>query len=131
MADREVLPQALQLNPALFQTIYRDLLNAPKTARQIEAALAAIDGYLTAHTTELFGVVIDYLREIGEARSATEIEDHFARHLGVGGVTGVCEYLADQNVISKTGIPVRLTKNSTVSVEEMAFFLAGEAPDAW
>ena len=131
LADREVIPQAMKLNPALFKIIYSDLLNTPKTAKQIETALAAIDRYLADHTPELFGVVIDYLREIGEARSATEIDDHFARNFGVGGVTGVCEYLADQGLIGKAGIPVRLTKNSSVPVEELAFFLAEEVPDAW
>ena len=50
---------------------------------------------------ELFGAVIDYLRDVGEARSATEIEDHFKRNFGMAGVTGVCEYLADQGLIGK------------------------------
>ena len=33
LADREVIPQAMKLNPAFFQTIYTDLLNAKKTRR--------------------------------------------------------------------------------------------------
>src|SRR5204862_2808486 len=43
LADREVIPQALALNPALFKTVYSDLLNARKTRERVEAALAAID----------------------------------------------------------------------------------------
>src|SRR5436309_12255870 len=31
LADREVIPQALALNPAFFQTVYSELLNARKT----------------------------------------------------------------------------------------------------
>src|ERR1700722_7049935 len=31
LADREVIPQAMKLNPAFFQTIYFDLLNTKKT----------------------------------------------------------------------------------------------------
>ena len=31
LADREVIPQAMELNPAFFKTIYADLLNAKKT----------------------------------------------------------------------------------------------------
>ena len=46
IADREVLPQAMALNPAFFKTVYTDLLNTPKTRAKVEAALAAIDGYM-------------------------------------------------------------------------------------
>ena len=42
--------------------------------------------------------MIEHLREVGEARSATEIEDHFQRNFGIEGVTGACEYLADQGL---------------------------------
>src|SRR5260370_597154 len=46
LADREVIPQALKLNPAFFKTIYSDLLNAKKTKNRVQAALDAIDDYL-------------------------------------------------------------------------------------
>jgi predicted nucleotidyltransferase len=131
LADREVIPQALKLNPALFQMIYTDLLNTPKRAENVQAALSAIDAYLVKHTDELFGPVIDYLKEVGEARSATEIDDHFTRNFGVSWAAGVCEYLADRGLIGKVSLPVRLTKNSTAQVGELAFFCGSEVPDAW
>ena len=70
----------------------------------------------------LFGPVIDYLQEVGEARSCTEIEDHFKRNFDVSGVTTACEYLADQGLIGKASTPVQLTKKSNVFVQELAFF---------
>jgi len=97
----------------------------------VQAALSAIDDYLARRSPELFGSVIDYLREVGEARSATEIDDHFRRNYGIGSVIGVCEYLSDQGLIGKTGLPVRLTRRSSVNVEELAFFHSSEAPDEW
>ena len=131
LADREVIPQAMKLNPAFFKIIYSDLLNTRKTAKNVQAALDAIDGYLAERAADLFAPVIEHLKEVGEARSATEIEDHFKRNFGVGGVTGVCEYLADQGLIGKASLPVRLTKKSNVQVEELAFFYASKAPDVW
>jgi hypothetical protein len=122
LADREVLPQAITLNPAFFKLVYTDLLNNKKSAKTVQGALAAIDNYLSDRTSELFGLVLDYLQEIGEARSATEIDDHFRRNFGVGGVTGVCEYLSDRGLIGKAPLPVRLTKKSNVNVDELAFF---------
>jgi uncharacterized protein len=131
IADREVLPQAMKLKPEFFRIIYTDLLNARKTTKNVEAALAAVDRYLEEHTHELFGLVIDHLREVGEARSATEIEHYFHRNLGVPGVTGACEYLADQGIFGKAPLPVRLTKKSNIAMEELAFFYADRPPDDW
>src|SRR4051812_8671038 len=39
IADREVLPQALTLNPDFFGTIYSSLLNTRKTTKSVSAAL--------------------------------------------------------------------------------------------
>jgi predicted nucleotidyltransferase len=116
LLDREALPQALQLNPAFFKTIYTDLLNSKKTRKSVESALAAIDCYMAQRATTLFAPVIEHLREVAEARSATEIEDHFRRNFGMEGVTGACEYLADQGLIGKAPLPVRLTKKSNTDV---------------
>src|SRR5262245_48059898 len=122
LADREVIPQALKLNPAFFKTVYTDLLNTRKTRKNVQAALAAADRYIAERAAALFGPVIDHLGEVGEARSCTEIEDHFERNFNIGGVTTACEYLADQDLIGKASTPVRITKRSNVEAQELAFF---------
>jgi uncharacterized protein len=122
LADREVIPQAMKLNPEFFKTIYADLLNAKKTRKSVQTALDAIDRYVAERSATLFGLVIDHLREVGEARSCNEVEDHFRRNYDVEGVTTACEYLADQGLIGKASTPVRLTKKSNVEVQELAFF---------
>ena len=88
----------------------------------MEAALAAIDEYLLKRAATIFAPIIEHLTEVGEARSATEIEHHFQRNFGIEGVTGACEYLADQGLIGKAPLPVRLTKRSNIDVNELAFF---------
>jgi hypothetical protein len=122
LADREVIPQALTLNPEFFGVVYSSLLNDRKTPAKVQAALDAVDRYLAERALTLFAPVLEHLREIGEARSCTEVEDHFERNLGVGGVTTACEYLADQGLIGKASTAVQLTKRSNVTVEELAFF---------
>ena len=131
LADREVIPQALALNPTFFKIVYTDLLNAKKTRKNVEAALDAVDRYLADHTDAIFAPVLEYLREVGEARSCREIEDHFVRNFDVHGVTGACEYLADQGLIGKVSVSARLTKKSSASVEELAFVHLTDAPDAF
>lgn len=129
LADREVIPQAMKLNPTFFTKIYSNLLNTKKTQKNVQTALDAIDRYVTERAATLFGLVVDHLREVGEARSCTEIEDHFNRNFNVGGVTTACEYLADQGYIGKASTPVRLTKKSSVELQELAFFYTGELKD--
>jgi hypothetical protein len=122
LADREVIPQALELNPDFFRTVYTDLLNSKKTRPAVEAALEAMEAYMEARAPSLFAPAIDYLRDVGEARACTEIENHFERNHDVGGVTLACEYLAEQGLIGKASIPVQLTKRSNVEVQELAFY---------
>ena len=129
LADREVIPQAFFFNPRFFQLVYSDLLNNKKTRESVQRALDAVDGYIRERAVSLFGIVIEYLREARETRSATEIEDYFRRNCGVEGVTAACEYLADQKLIGKASTPVQLTKRSNVSMQELAFFYLEEAPD--
>jgi hypothetical protein len=129
LADREVIPQAIKLNPAFFKIIYTDLLNGKKTRKSVQTALDAVDEYLSERTATLFRPIIDHLRDVGEARSATEIENYFQRNFDVEGVTTACEYLADQGLIGKASTPVQITKKSNISVQELAFFYLGEVPD--
>jgi hypothetical protein len=122
LADREVIPQAFKLNPSFFQTIYTGMLNGKKTQKNVAQALEAVDHYLSARAATLFKPVMDHLREAGEARSCTEIDDHFRRNFDLGGVTTACEYLADQGLIGKASVPVQLTRRSNIAVQELAFF---------
>jgi hypothetical protein len=130
LADREVLPQAIELNPSFFRVVYTDLLNTRKTRDRVQAALSAVDEYMATRAETLFAAVLDHLREVGEARSATEIDDYFMRNFGVPHVTGACEYLADLGLLGKAPLAVRLTKRSNVDVQELAFFYATKAADA-
>ena len=68
------LPQALKLNPAFFKIVYTDLLNAKKTRKAVQAALAPSMTTWPQRAPVIFGPVLEHLREVGEARSATEIE---------------------------------------------------------
>ncbi len=122
LADREVIPQALTLNPSFFKIIYTDLLNTRKTRRNVQTALDAVDEYMESRIPSLFAPILDYLAEVREARSCREIDTHFARTLGVEGVSAACEYLADRKVIGRASTPVHVTKKSNVVVEELAFF---------
>lgn len=127
LADREVILQAMKLNPTFFRTIYADLLNTKKTRKNVQAALDAIDDFVAQRASTLFRPVLDHLREVGEARSSTEIEDHFKRNFNLEGVATACEYLGDQGLIGKASTPVQLTKRSNITMQEQAFVYLEES----
>jgi hypothetical protein len=128
LADREVIPQALKLSPGFFQVVYTEMLNSKKTRKNVEAALDAIDSYL-AGRMDLFNPIVEHLREVGEARSCSDIEHYFERNFGIEGITTACEFLADRGLIGKASIAAKLTKRSNLEVQELAFVYLGEPPD--
>jgi len=126
LVDREVIPLAASINPAFFTTIYTDLLNRKKSRALVQAALDAVDRYVEERTQRLFSLVLDYLRDAGEARSSGELDAHFTRHYDVGHASMACEYLADRGLIGKVSLAARLTKKSNVDIQEQAFVYLGE-----
>ena len=130
LADREVIPQALKLNPELLPD---DLCRSAERKEDAEerARGSGRDRQLpgAARGQHCSRPVLDHLREVGEARSATEIEAHFKRNFNIEGMTVACEYLADQGLIGKASTAVQLTRKSNVLVQELAFVHLGEPPD--
>ena len=122
LAGREVIQQALELNPEFFKTVYTDLIDQPKTEALVGEALGQIDFYLEERLPDLFQPILDYLAEEGSARSVTEIETWFDNQMNLRGVTTVCEWLADKDVISRVSSPLRLTLKSNVEYEELGFY---------
>jgi predicted nucleotidyltransferase len=121
ITGREVIQQALKVNPTFFRRIYTDLIDGPKDEAAIAAALEAINGYLDERITLIFQPVLDYLTEAGGPRSATEINDFFKKTAGEGAAFA-CEWLADKGVIEKVSAPLRLSDKSRVAVNEAAYY---------
>ena len=129
LADREIIPMAMALNPTFLKLVYADLFNKKRTVESIQKALAAVEAYLENKIELLFAPSLNYFQEAGEVRSASDIEHYFEKQMNVSCVTTACEYLADKRLISKAASPVKLTKLSNIEVQELAFFYMGEPPD--
>jgi hypothetical protein len=124
LPDREVIPQAQKLNPPLLETIYSKLLCDGTGQATVEKALTTSEEYMATRAQRVFAPLLEYLREHGDVRSSRDIEDHFKKTYGIEGITMACEYLADLGLIDKASTPVLLTRRSTISLEELAFFAA-------
>jgi hypothetical protein len=119
--NREVILQAIEIDPDLFAPVYFDLLNKKKTRALVADRIGRLDRYLLDHRKELFDPILEFLGERREPTSAIDIEHHFNRRLSVPMAVFACEYLADNDLIEKTSVPVKLTRRSTVEVEGLAF----------
>ena len=72
LADREVIPQAMTLNPDVLQDgLHRPAQRDEDARRPCRRRCDAIDAYIAERAPTLFAPVIEHLREVGEARSCT------------------------------------------------------------
>ncbi len=129
VTTREVLPQALAINPAFFHTVYTDLIHQPKDEATIGRALDRINRYIDGKVDVLFGPLLEYLREEGGIRTISELYDYFGKQLQDRNwaLGAICEWLADRGTIQKVPSPLRLTHKSQVTVDEAAYYYDGEA----
>jgi len=123
--DREALVRALALHPDFFDRVYTRFLDAPKTHQEVRAVLDLADGYLAARLEELFGPLLDYLRQEATVRSLTDIAAHLDREHGIGGAALACHWLAAHGVLVATSTPRFLTEHSRVELDEAAFVIPG------
>jgi RNA polymerase sigma factor (sigma-70 family) len=129
LTSREVIPQALKLNPAFFNEVYHELIHRQKDEAIIQQALDRINGYLDSKIDILFGPILDYLSQAGGVRTSSELDGYFRKQVqsGWGGLSMVYEWLADKGIIQKVPSPLRLTQKSQVVVDEAAYYYDGEA----
>jgi hypothetical protein len=125
LTSREVIPQALKLNPVFFQKVYLDLVNAKKDEAAVQRAIDLVNAYIDSKIYTLFGPVLDYLREQGGVVTSSEIEAHFKTQVQGEHLSGVYEWLAFKGVIQKVPSPVRLTQRSSVTLDEAAYYYDG------
>ncbi len=125
---RKAIHQAVQYNPDFFNAIFIDVIDKPKTEETIGRALALIDEYLEDKALTFFQPLFEFLSEARGTRTIREIGDHFRKRFGGIEISGACEWLAQKEILELVSSPLRLTKNSRVSVEEPAYYYDADNP---
>jgi len=123
---RKAIYQALKHNPDFFKAVFTDLIDKPKDEAMLGEVIEQINQYLEDNLQTLFKPLLDFFEASGDERTITDIYTHFGkRQLGFG---LACEWLAQKGVIEQYSAPVRLTKDSKVSVEEPAYYYDANNP---
>src|SRR5882724_940367 len=124
--EQDVIYRAMEGDPALFQTIYLDVLSKRKNRRVLAAALDAIGGYLDKHYQAHLKPLLVYLKKENRVIPLSEISDHFAfSQLHPWHLESACEWLERKGLLQKLSAPFKLTRRSLQRVEEPAYFLDG------
>lgn len=124
ICEDDVIYRAIEGAPALFKTIYLDVLAKPKNAKVLTAALDAVDGYLEEHYEAHLKPLLDYLKKQNRVVPLSEIADQFAfSQLYPGHLEAACEWLEHKGLLEKVSAPFKLTKRSREALEEPAYFL--------
>jgi hypothetical protein len=122
--EGDVIYRAMDIDPALFQTIYLDVLAKRKNARVLEAALAALGGYLDEHYQQYLRPLLVFLKKQNRVVPLSEISDYFAySQIHPWHIESACVWLEKKGLLQKLSAPFKLTKRSLERVEEPAYQL--------
>jgi len=126
---REAVEQAMELEPALFKSIFTDVILGKTEKAQIERIITSIRDYLSKETPTIFKPILDYLREEGTFRSATDIARHLNDRLANDWwyifVLGLGDWLVEQGCLQRVPCSAYLTSRSRRKVNEVGFFYVG------
>jgi len=120
---REVMQQALQVNPKFFKLIYTDLIHGEKTEASMQRVFDAIDDYIDRKIPILFGPVLKRLAEADTLMTTAELDLYFKKQAQIASLGALYEWLADKGILQKVPSPARLTdKSLTAVVDEAAYY---------
>jgi len=122
--EQDVIYLAIERDPALFQTIYLDVLAKRNNRRVLSNALDTIDGYLDKHYRAHLKPLLGYLKKQSRVVPLSEVSDYFASsQLFPYHLESACEWLERKGLLTKFSAPFKLTKRSQQQVEEPAYLL--------
>lgn len=125
---REAIQQAMAVNPTFFKAVYADLIDGPKDPQSIGCALQKIDHYLEERAHILFAPALDYLAQSEEPCSISDIGLHFQKRTQLVGLYGF-EWLVEKGIIEKLSSPIRLSKKSSVELQQQAYYFNADTFD--
>ena len=121
LVDREVIPQAISLNSALFRAVYTGCSTRRRRPGRSRRPWTRSTPTWPSMPRVLRAAARTLARR-GRSPIVHRDRSDFLKTLGVEHATTACEYLADQGLIGKASIAARLTRRSNVDVQELAFF---------
>ncbi|MFX1536509.1 MAG: hypothetical protein ACFFDI_20020 [Promethearchaeota archaeon] len=119
---RDVINQALAINPSFFNAVYTDIIHIKKDEQVLDHLLTVLNQYMDDNLLLVYKPVLEYLANASEVRSESELNQYFGKK---GILLPTFYLLAEKGIVLPTTAPVRLTSKSTVQVDEPAYYYDG------
>jgi hypothetical protein len=130
LIQREVLHQAIRLNPDVFKPIINGLLQGDKDLEALQKIFERVEAYMEANATLIFKPLLEYLSAEGEVRGISEIFQHLASRLLMEEnsllLFDSCNWLVEIGILQAVDNPIKLTPKSRVAVNEPAYYYDGD-----
>jgi hypothetical protein len=128
--QREVIRQAVRLNPEVFQPLVDSLLHGSKDLASLREIQLRIEAYLKGNSRQIFLPLLGYLQAEGEFRAISEIYEYLAPRLQMRETSmqlmDTCNFLVEVGLLQEISLPMKLTTKSRVTVDEPAYYYEGE-----
>jgi len=122
ICESPVIHRALEINPALFSTIYSQLIEVGPSEKHIRLALGEIEKWLDDKGSLYMKPLLAYLKKQSRVVGLTELANHFAfTQLYPWHIESACEWMVRANRIEKLATEMPLTKKSRIQLEEPAY----------
>ncbi len=128
---RDVLAQAKELDNTLLNEIISKTYKEAFSKSNLDYVLKLVEDFLLENRYQLFSPIFTYFKETSDARSITEIGDHFLREFGRPSTDPpwelalALEWLAYHGDLMKASAPRRLTSKSRITADEAAYYWMG------
>ncbi|MEX2664997.1 hypothetical protein [Candidatus Uabimicrobium amorphum] len=120
--EHQLIYKALDYNPDLFSVVYEDILGRQRSFSKLKKALQTVRDYVHENDTRYLRPLIKFFKAHRQIVPLSHICDNFAHtQIYPWHIASACEWLADKGVLEKVSLPIRVTKKSTVDVEEPAY----------
>ncbi len=115
---REVIQQALKLNPETITPYYQKAMSGLYTEEELKTLIDGIDVYMKRHLDVIKQPVLEYMKD-QELKTVTMLAKYF--HTEGHYIIGLFDYLADQGVLAKVSQTIRITPRGKKAVEEIGY----------
>lgn len=120
--ERELIYKALEYNPELFSVVYTEILGRQRSLAKLKKALQVVRDYVHENDKRYLRPLIKFFNTHRQIVPLSLICDTFAHtQIYPWHIVSACEWLAQKEVIEKVSLPIRVTKKSSVDVEEPAY----------
>ena len=118
--QREVILQAIELNPQFFKKHYLDVIINEITLNKLEKNLEELEIYMDSIIEDIFQPVLKFLKTEGQPIGYSELWQKFTLQRREGWMN--FNFLADKGIIERTLAPLHISGKSRATVYEPAFY---------